>query len=56
MRRRPGSPVTPVTETIRGLLIRQPQGIPLGAALAWRAGILAVSMAVSALLFRRRTG
>lgn len=49
-------PVTPVTETIRGLLIRQPHGIPLGAALAWCAGILAASTAVSALLFRRRTG
>jgi len=48
-------PATPVTETIRGLLLRQPGGIPLGAALAWCAGILAVSVAVSALLFRRRT-
>jgi ABC-2 type transport system permease protein len=48
-------PATPVTETIRGLLLRQPGGVPLGAALAWCGGILAVSVAVSAWLFRRRT-
>ncbi len=46
----------PVTETIRGLLLRQPSGIPTGTALAWCAGILAVSVAVSAWLFRGRTG
>ncbi len=48
-------PATPVTETIRGLLLRQPAGVPLGTALAWCAGLLAVSVAVSACLFRRRT-
>ena len=48
-------PATPVTETIRGLLLRQPGGVPLGMALAWCGGILAVSVAVSAWLFRRRT-
>jgi len=48
-------PSTPVTETIRGLLLRQPGGVPLGMALAWCGGILAVSVAVSAWLFRRRT-
>jgi ABC-2 type transport system permease protein len=48
-------PTTPVTETIRGLLLRQPGGVPLGPALAWCAGILVVSVAVSAGLFRRRT-
>jgi ABC-2 type transport system permease protein len=48
-------PATPVTETIRGLLLRQPVGAHLGAALAWCGGILAVSVAVSAVLFRRRT-
>jgi ABC-2 type transport system permease protein len=48
-------PATPVTETIRGLLLRQPVGAHLGIALAWCAGILAVSVAVSALAFRRRT-
>jgi ABC-2 type transport system permease protein len=48
-------PATPVTETIRGLLLRAPGGVPLGTALAWCGGILAVSVAVSAWLFRRRT-
>ncbi len=44
-----------LTETIRGLLLRTPGGVPLGSALAWCGGILAVSVAVSAWLFRRRT-
>ena len=48
-------PATPVTETIRGLLLRQPGGVPLGTALAWCGGILAVSVALSGGLFRRRT-
>jgi len=48
-------PATSVTETIRGLLLRQPVGVHLWTALAWCAGILAVSVAVSVLLFRRRT-
>ena len=48
-------PATPVTETIRGLLLHQPGGLPLGPTLAWCGGILAVSVAVSAWLFRRRT-
>jgi ABC-2 type transport system permease protein len=48
-------PATPVTETIRGLLLRQPVGPHLWIALAWCAGILAVSITVSALAFRRRT-
>ena len=48
-------PATPVTETIRGLLLRAPGGVPLGTALAWCGGIGVVSMAVSALLFRRRS-
>jgi ABC-2 type transport system permease protein len=48
-------PATPVTETIRGLLLRQPVGAHLGIALAWCAGLLAGSVAVSALAFRRRT-
>jgi ABC-2 type transport system permease protein len=46
---------TPVTETIRGLLLGSPAGIPLGAALAWCAGLLAVSVILSVVLFRRRT-
>ena len=49
-------PVTPVIETLRGLLL----GTPVGGtapwwALAWCAGILAVSITVSGVLFRRRT-
>jgi ABC-2 type transport system permease protein len=49
-------PATPVTETIRGLLLRQPgHPVPLGSALAWCAGIMVVSVALSAILFRRRT-
>ena len=48
-------PATPVTETIRGLLLRQPGGVPLGTALAWCGGILTVSVAASAWLFRLRT-
>jgi len=48
-------PATPVTETIRGLLLRQPVGAHLGIALAWCAGLLTVSVVLSALAFRRRT-
>ena len=48
-------PATPVTETIRSLLLGQPVGGHLWAALAWCGGILAVSVAISAVLFRRRT-
>jgi ABC-2 type transport system permease protein len=50
-------PATPVTETIRGLLraSTNPSAIPLGSALAWCAGIMVVSVALSAILFRRRT-
>jgi ABC-2 type transport system permease protein len=53
-------PATPVTETIRGLLLRTPGpvhggAVPLGATLAWCGGILVVSIAISAVLFRRRT-
>jgi ABC-2 type transport system permease protein len=48
-------PATPVTETIRGLLLRQPVGPHLWPALAWCGGILAVSVLLSMVLFRRRT-
>jgi ABC-2 type transport system permease protein len=48
-------PATPVTETIRGLLLRPPGGVPLGTALAWCGGIMAVSVILSVWLFRRRT-
>jgi ABC-2 type transport system permease protein len=46
-------PATPVTETIRGLLLGGPA--PVGSALAWCAGIMVASVALSAVLFRRRT-
>ncbi len=48
-------PVTPVTETLRGLLLGTPVGNDPWIALVWCAGMLAVSMAASAALFRRRT-
>ena len=41
-------PVTPVTETLRGLLLGTPVGNDPWIALAWCAGILAVSVAASA--------
>jgi ABC-2 type transport system permease protein len=48
-------PVTPVIETLRGLLL----GIPVGSsplrAVAWCVGILVASVALSGVLFRRRT-
>ena len=48
-------PATPVTETIRGLLLHQPADVRLGTAVAWCLGIMAVSVALCALLYRRRT-
>ncbi len=48
-------PATPVTETIRGLLLGHSTPLPLVSALAWCIGIAVVSMAAAAALFRRRT-
>jgi len=48
-------PVTPVVETMRGLLLGTPVGAAPWRALAWCAGILLVSAAVSGVLFRLRT-
>jgi ABC-2 type transport system permease protein len=48
-------PVTPVIETLRGLLLGSPGDSSAWTALAWCAGILAISIGVSGLLFRRRT-
>jgi ABC-2 type transport system permease protein len=48
-------PATPVTETIRGLLLGHSSPLPLGSALAWCLGIGVVSMGIAAVLFRRRT-
>lgn len=49
-------PVTPVIETLRGLLLGTPAGSQAWVALAWCAGLLAVSVALAGVLFRRRTG
>ncbi len=49
-------PTTPVIETLRGLLLHTRVGASGWQALAWCGGILAVSAALSALAFRRRTG
>ena len=46
-------PVTPIIETLRGLLLGGPTQATT--ALAWCAGILVVSLAASNVLFRRRT-
>ena len=48
-------PATPVIETLRGLLLRTPIGSSWWQAVAWCAGIMAVSVAGCVLLFRRRT-
>jgi len=49
-------PLTPVIESIRGLLLGTPVDGSIGPAVAWCCGILAVSITVSGALFRRRTG
>ncbi len=48
-------PFTPLIESLRGLLLGTPVGDSPWIALAWCAGILAVSVAVTGRLFRRRT-
>jgi ABC-2 type transport system permease protein len=48
-------PCTPVIETIRGMLLGTPVGHTPWIALAWCAGIIAVSVAACGVLFRRRT-
>jgi ABC-2 type transport system permease protein len=48
-------PVTPVIETLRGLLLGLPVGASPWKAVAWCLGILVASVAVSGPLFRRRT-
>jgi ABC-2 type transport system permease protein len=48
-------PVTPVIETLRGLLLGTGAGAAWWHALAWCAGMLAVGIALSGVLFRRRT-
>jgi len=48
-------PVTPVVETLRGLLLGTPVGASPWHAVAWCGGILAGAAAISGVLFRRRT-
>jgi ABC-2 type transport system permease protein len=48
-------PVTPVIETLRGLLLDTPVGTSPWLALAWCGGILVASVALAGALFRRRT-
>jgi ABC-2 type transport system permease protein len=48
-------PVTPATETIRGLLLGTPVGTSPWLALGWCGGILVLAIAASGWLFRRRT-
>lgn len=48
-------PTTPVIESLRALLLGTPIGSAAWLALAWSAGLLAVSIAASGYLFRRRT-
>jgi ABC-2 type transport system permease protein len=47
-------PTTPVIETLRGLLLDTPVGTAPWRTVAWCAGIIAVSVAVSGWLYRRR--
>jgi ABC-2 type transport system permease protein len=47
-------PITPITETLRGLLMNTHVGSNLPTALAWCAGITAVSVLASSVLFERR--
>jgi ABC-2 type transport system permease protein len=48
-------PITPVVESVRGLLLGAPVGSNAWIALAWCAGLLAVSAAASGALFQHRT-
>ena len=47
-------PVTPVVDSVRALLLDLPVGSSVWLALAWWAGILAVTVPVAGALFRRR--
>jgi ABC-2 type transport system permease protein len=48
-------PVTPITETLRGLLLGTPIGSYGWQALAWCAGLLVAAHVAATVLFRRRT-
>jgi ABC-2 type transport system permease protein len=47
-------PITPITETVRDLLLNRPVGDYAWISLAWCAGILTVSIFLATFLFRRR--
>ncbi|MEV4169029.1 ABC transporter permease [Nonomuraea sp. NPDC049709] len=48
-------PLTPIIETMRGLLLDLPMGSSGAVATAWLAGTVVLALPVAALLFRRRT-
>ena len=48
-------PATPVIETLRGLLLGTPIGDGAALAIAWCAGITALALTATGVLFRRRT-
>ncbi|GLY19396.1 ABC transporter permease [Kineosporia rhizophila] len=48
-------PVTPVVESVRGFLLGTEVGSAPGLALAWSGGLLLIGVALSGVLFRRRT-
>lgn len=48
-------PLTPVIESVRGLLLDLPVGASPWLAVAWCTGILTVALAAASFLFRRRT-
>jgi ABC-2 type transport system permease protein len=48
-------PMTPIIETVRGLLLRQPLGDSPWHALAWCGGIMAVSIGLSGAIFARNS-
>jgi ABC-2 type transport system permease protein len=49
-------PITPIIETVRGLLVGTPVGSSGWLALAWCGGLLLVSYAAASALFRRQAG
>ena len=48
-------PVTPVVESLQGLLTGEAAAADMARALTWSSAILVVSIVLSTLLFRRRT-
>jgi ABC-2 type transport system permease protein len=47
-------PVTPLAQSVRGLLLGSPVGTAPWVGLAWCGGILAVALVLSGVLFSRR--